>query len=164
MEPSYTEMGIFQKNWEKIEKNNFEILNLKPWMKHYRAKVVPFLKSLLQSKQPRDDYREVIELVLLILGSPVENFTFKKPGAYHKARWMAPLIYGCKMRLFRKQVKTLLKKDKKYLENLDRFAIFVSLFYAEHWFKSKLAAEAPFMDLQMYQNMLQFKKHDSKVG
>ena len=164
MEPSYTEMGIFQKNWEKIEKNNFEILNLKPWMKHYRAKVVPFLKSLLQSKQPRDDYREVIELVLLILGSPVENFTFKKPGAYHKARWMAPLIYGCKMFLFRKQLKTQLKKDKKFLENLERFSIFATLFYVEHWFAAPLAAEAPYMDLKLYKEMLQFQKYDSAIA
>ena len=164
MEPSYTEMGIFQKNWEKIEKNNFEILNLKPWMKHYRAKVVPFLKSLLQSKQPRDDYREVIELVLLILGSPVENFTFKKPGAYHKARWMAPLIYGCKMFLFRKQLKTQLKKDKKFLENLERFTIFATLFYVEHWFAAPLAAEAPYMDLKLYKEMLQFQKYDSAIA
>ena len=164
MEPSYTEMGIFQKNWEKIDKNNFEILNLKPWMKHYRAKVVPFLKSLLQSKQPRDDYREVIELVLLILGSPVENFTFKKPGAYHKARWMAPLIYGCKMFLFRKQLKTQLKKDKKFLENLERFSIFATLFYVEHWFAAPLAAEAPYMDLKLYKEMLQFQKYDSAIA
>ena len=164
MEPSYTEMGIFKKNWEKIDKNNFEILNLKPWMKHYRAKVVPFLKSLLQSKQPRDDYREVIELVLLILGSPVENFTFKKPGAYHKARWMAPLIYGCKMFLFRKQLKTQLKKDKKFLENLERFSIFATLFYVEHWFAAPLAAEAPYMDLKLYKEMLQFQKYDSAIA
>ena len=164
MEPSYTEMGIFKKNWEKIDKNNFEILNPKPWMKHYKAKVVPFLKSLLQSKQPRDDYREVIELVLLILGSPVENFTFKKPGAYHKARWMAPLIYGCKMFLFRKQLKTQLKKDKKFLENLERFSIFATLFYVEHWFAAPLAAEAPYMDLKLYKEMLQFQKYDSAIA
>ena len=164
MEPSYTEMGIFKKNWEKIDKNNFEILNPKPWMKHYKAKVVPFLKSLLQSKQPRDDYREVIELVLLILGSPVENFTFKKPGAYHKARWMAPLIYGCKMFLFRKQLKTQLKKDKKFLENLERFTIFATLFYVEHWFAAPLAAEAPYMDLKLYKDMLQFQKYDSAIA
>ena len=164
MEPSFTDFGKFKSVWEKIDQNNFEILDPRPWMKKHRAKVIPFLISLLESKQPRDDYRECIELVLLVLGSPVENFSFKKPGAYHKARWMAPLIYGLKMFLFRLQLKTILKKDNKYLENLERFAIFVSLFYAEHWFKATLAAEAPFMDLQMYKNMLQYKKYDSKIA
>ena len=62
------------------------------------------------------------------------------------------------------QLKIQLKKDKKYLENLERFAIFACLFYAEHWFRATLAAEAPFMFLQMYKNMLQFKKYDSKVA
>ena len=164
MEPSYTDMGKFKNIWDKIDQNNFEILNPKPWMHRIRKKVVPFLKSLLAARQVRDDYRECIELVLLFLGSPPENFTFKKPGAFHKARWMAPLIYGVKMRLFRLQVKVLLKKDKKYLENLERFAIFASLFYAEIWFKSTLAAEAPLMYLQLFKDMLQYKKHDSEVA
>ena len=165
MEPSFTDFGKFKNVWEKIDQNDFEMLDPKPWMHKIRKKVVPFLTSLLAAKkQPRDDYRECIELVLLVLGSPAEKFSFKKPGAYHKARFMAPLIYGLKMYLFRKQVKVHLKKDIKYLENLERFAIFASLYYAEFWFKAPLAAEAPIMALQLYKNMLEYKKHDSKVA
>ena len=163
MEPCFTEFGKFQKVWENLDKNDFDFLNpeSKSWMKKHRNKVVPFLTSLLESeKQPRDDYRECLELVLMVLGSPPKKFSFKKPGPYHKARWMAPMIYGLKMFLFRSQ----LKKSKKDLEKLERFAIFVSLFYAEHWFTAPLAAEAPFMDLQLYKNMLQYKKFDPEIA
>ena len=124
--------------------------------------IVPFIKSLLESeKQPRDDYRECLELVLLVLGCPLpKKSSFKKPGAYHKARWMAPLIYGLKMFLFRFQI----SKNKKYHEKLERFAIFASLFYAELWFRAPIAADAPFMDLKLYKNMLKYKKIDLEVA
>ena len=93
-----------KKNWEKLDKNNFEYLNPKSWMKPWRLEVIQFLKSLLESeKQPRDDYRECIELVLVVLGDPPKNFSFKKPGPFHKARWMAPWLYGTKIFLFRKR-------------------------------------------------------------
>ena len=97
LEPSYAEFRQFQKSWDKIDKDNFEHLDpkRKPWMRPHRAKVVAYLKSLLESeKQPRDDYRECIELVLIVLGDPPEKFTFKKPGVFHKARWMAVVIYA----------------------------------------------------------------------
>ena len=73
---------------------------------------------------------------------------------------MAPLIYGFKMFLFRFQI----NKNKKYQEKLERFAIFAFLFYAEHWFTAPIAAEAPFMDLKFYKNMLKYKKYDSEVA
>ena len=161
MEPSYAEFKQFQKSWDTLDKNNFVQLNPKSWMRPWRLKVIQYLKSLLESeKQPRDDYRECIELVLVVLADPPENYFFKKPGPHHKARWMAPLIYGLKMFLFRKQ----LGKSRSDVQKLERFAIFVCLFYVEHWFTAPLAAEAPFMSLQFYKNMLQFIKYDKAIA
>ena len=161
MEPSYAEFREFQKKWDTLDKNNFEYLNPKSWMKPWRLEVIQFLKSLLDSeKQPRDDYRECIELVLVVLADPPKNYTFKKPGAFHKARFMAPWIYGIKIFLFRKQ----LGKSRSEVLKLERFVIFVCLFYVKFWFTAPLAAEAPFMCLQIYKNMLQYKKHDKTVA
>ena len=161
MAPHYKDFENFAALWAKLDKNNFEILDPKPWMKKIRNKIVPILTAVLESeKQPRDDYKEVLELVLLVLGAPPKNFTFKKPGAYHKARWMAIVIYGSKMHLFKAQ----LKQEKKYLEKLERFVVFASLFYAEYWFAAPIAAEAPFMDLKFYKLMLEYKKHDPEVA
>ena len=165
MSPFYKDFEDFQASWDDIDKNNFEFLNPnrneRKWMKEIRNRVVSILESILQSeKQPRDDYKEVLELVLILLSAPPQKFTFKKPGAYNKARWMAILIYGIKMYLFRSQ----LGKDKNYIEKLRRFVIFASLFYAEYWFAAPIAAEAPFMDLQFYKQMLEYQKHDSEVA
>ena len=161
MAPTFKEFENFGKAWDDMDKNNFHCLDIKPWMKEQRDIVVQYIRSLLESeKQPRDDYKECLELVLIVLGCPPKKFSFKKPGAFHKARWMAPLIYGLKMFLFRLQI----NKNKKYHEKLERFAIFASLFYAEHWFTAPIAAEAPFMDLKFYKNMLKYKKHDSDVA
>ena len=162
MAPTIKEFEKFKANWDSLDKSNFKGLDLKPWMKEQLDIIIPFIKSLLESKkQPRDDYKECLELVLVVLGCPLpKNFSFKKPGAYHKARWMAPLIYGLKMFLFRFQI----SKNKKYHEKLERFAIFASLFYSELWFRAPIAADAPFMDLKFYKNMLKYKKIDLDVA
>ena len=163
MSPSYTEFENFKAKWDTLDKNNFKFLDpkKKPWMKEQRNIVVAFISSLLKSeKQPRDDYKECLELVLIVLGDPPEKFSFKKPGAYNKARWMAPLIYGLKMYLFRAQ----LSRSRKYHEKLERFAIFVCLYYAMYWFTAPIAAEAPYMDLQFYKHMLRFQKYDSELA
>ena len=163
MAPHYKDFENFAGLWDTVDKTDFQFLDPKgmPWMKKHRNRVVPILKSILESEnQPRDDYKEVLELVLFVLGDPPKNFTFKKPGAYNKARFMAVLIYGIKMYIFRSQS----KQGKKYFEKLKRFVIFASLFYAEYWFASPIAAEAPFMDLQFYKLMLEYKKHDPEVA
>jgi hypothetical protein len=49
---------------------------------------------------PRDRYKKIIELSLIALGEkPSVGFVYRKPGAIHKARWMAAAIYGIKMYL-----------------------------------------------------------------
>ena len=68
----------FRKKWDTLDKNNFEYLNPKSWMKPWRLEVIQFLKSLLDSeKQPRDDYRECIELVLVVLADPPKTILLK---------------------------------------------------------------------------------------
>ena len=78
--------------------------------------IVQFCETALKSTFLRGDYKESVELVLVVLGYTPPKFTFKKPGAFHKARWMAPLIYGLKMFLFR----SVLKKSKKEQLKLER--------------------------------------------
>ena len=56
-------------------------------MKKDQNKVVPFLTSLLESeKQPRDDYHECLEFVLMVLGSPLKKFYLKNQVPTTKAR------------------------------------------------------------------------------
>lgn len=64
-----------------------------PWLLGVRDDVVQYLQSLLVGRGRgqfiRDDYREVAELTLKVLGVEPARSGFLRPGACHHARWMA---------------------------------------------------------------------------
>ena len=58
----------------------------------------------------REDYRELLELVLFAFKVPLPDnkpFKFLRPGAINKARWMGKIIYGIKIFLLSKQITEL---------------------------------------------------------
>ena len=69
---------------------------------------------------PREDYKEMMELCLLILGKPVcsndESYHFQIPGAYYLARWIGKVIYCFKIYLFRHQFKLTPAETRHLLE------------------------------------------------
>jgi len=66
--------------------------------------IIKFSKVRLLQKQPRDDYRELLELtVICFCGKLSSDISFKIPGAIHQARCMAKAIYSLKIYLFCKQ-------------------------------------------------------------
>ena len=165
MAPHYLDFEKFKKVFPNLDKEKFDILKPKQWMSQQIKIIIEFCQFILSSeKQPRDDYKECLELVLVILGAPPKDFSFKACGAYHKARWMAPLIYGCKMYLFRNYLPKNIAKTKTYLAKLEQFIVFVCLFYAQYWFSAPSARDAPFMDLQFYKQMLEFQKHNKPIA
>jgi hypothetical protein len=99
--PEVKLLKYFQKNWANIDHHNFKALkdtrlNL-PFIRNTKTSVVVFLNKVLENPAeycPRDDYKEICELTLLILGEPARpNYRFKLPGACHHARWMAKVIF-----------------------------------------------------------------------
>jgi len=66
-----------------------------------KEQVVLFCTQHLESVQPRHDYRELLELVIILNGSsPPRQVRFMRPGALHRARWMARVIYAIMMYLW----------------------------------------------------------------
>ena len=156
-------MKHFQAQWDKLDKDLNKILLLKipNSMKDRAIAVTNFcIKMLTEHTQVRDDYKESSQLVLVILGKAPPNFSFKLPGAFIKARWMQPMIYGLKMFLFSQQ----LQISQAELKKLQRFAIFVCMFYIQHWFNAPIAVNAPKADLNLFHDMIQFKKIDAKIA
>lgn len=98
------EVGLFNRfknQWENIDPLCYQtaltdqnVLSLISLDK--RQEVISFCNHILTQQQPRDDYREFLELVLIFLGD-IKNPTFKKPGATHHARWMSKCIYSLKI-------------------------------------------------------------------
>lgn len=102
---------------------------------------------LLQNKHPRGDYRDLLELCVIILGGQVKGkaqYNFKKPGALSKTRWMARAINALKTWMFGRQIELTAQKDSELLA----LCIFICRAYVKHWFTSPNATEAPRSDLE----------------
>ena len=75
---------------------------------------------------PRDDYKEVAELSLIILGVKApQKFQMRRPGAIHHARWMSTILYTAKMFMLSDQ----LDYEKEYVEKLYLFLEFITVIY-----------------------------------
>ena len=111
-----------------------------------RVEMVNFCKAAVEESQPREDYEEPINLCLIFLGGadPAE-VSFRAPGAFHQARWMAKAIYSLKLFLFQHQF-TLTSEEKNSVKEL---ALFVSLVYVRFWHEAPLRRKAPLNDIQL---------------
>ena len=91
------------------------------------------LKS--QKTLRRDDYREFVELCLVYLGAEPST-TYKRPGALHKGRWMAKLLYVIKMCLLEAEIQQLpagTVATKSQMEKPRHFVIFATIVYSVWW-------------------------------
>ena len=141
----------FRTQWHQIDQeryltcasDNFVQMNV-DWL---RQETLEYLQNALHEKQPRDDYRELIELSIIFLDDkpPQDKVKFKAPGAMHNARWMSKAIYCLKIWMFRDQF-NLTPEQCLGLRDL---CIFFALIYAKAWTAAPRAAEAPSNDLQM---------------
>ena len=87
---------------------------------------------------PRDDYKELVQLMIVWLGGEVESFAFNRPGPDHHARWMAKAIYNIKLYLLMDQF----PMDEKSTGEVMVIAEFVAIFYAKAFFKAPLPCSA----------------------
>ena len=52
----------------------------------------------MEMTHPRDDYRELLELAIIVLGGTQScGVKFLALGALHRARWIAHIIYPIKI-------------------------------------------------------------------
>ena len=82
------------------------------------------------------------------------------PGAMHQARWMAKVIYSLKIWMFRSQFK-LTKKEEKGLREVCLFSV---VLYLKAWFSAPLAVSAPRNDLQLLQDLYNYRQHNDKIS
>lgn len=124
---------------------------------------------------PREDYRELLQLLLFSFQSPLPHmsFKFKKPGAIHKARWMAKVIYAVKLSLLSTEAEKVRDpaNDKKHLilqskdiKKLKRFAMFILYVYVPWWFRCSSSISAPRVDLTLIKTLHRYKQIDSTVA
>ena len=152
----------FQKSWKNIDKLNYETgWNFEEFrflLAEEKNILVKFAQSKLAINKYRHDYREFLELALIFLGVSIPDFSFKKPGAFHHARWLAKIIYCLKIWMFRKQLPSLTKQEVLCVKHVSIFAI---LIYMKSWFSATDAACAPRIDLETILKLRSY--HDVQI-
>ena len=130
-------------------------------LKDHKTAIVSFALKQLQDHQPRDDYREFLELCIVFLGEvPPRGVRFLAPGPVHHARWMAKALYSLKIWLFQCQF-DLTAREKRGLRDV---CIFIVKVYMQSWFTAPAAVSAPSNDLTLIKTLYNYKNDNSVVG
>ena len=114
-----------------------------------------FIMQQLTEKHPRDDYLEFLQLAAYIVGLPIEA-TVRRPGAIHRARWMAKALYTLKIELLHTGNSKEINLTGRELLGIQRFNRFVILVYLQAWFTCNSAVEAPVNDIKLLENIRQY--------
>lgn len=164
--PKVSIFDRFKKEWNSMDKSEFESgMEDSKVTKHISEskadEIIDFCRNELYTKQPRDDYREFLELVILFLGGEIpRRRKFAPAGAIHHARWMAKAIYSLKIYLFRGQF-TLTKKE---LNGIREVCIFLAVLYVKAWYTCKSAIHAPNNDLNFIKDAIKYAKIDNDIS
>ena len=113
--------------------------------------------------QRSDEYIELIELTMLVVGSQPATIHWTAPGPIHHAQWMAKLLSVIKIYLFSDQRDTF-SLTKKEETQIHRFVQFGALLYTKAWTKAPLATEAPGQDLSLWTDLEKYESVDQEVS
>ena len=122
-------------------------------------------RSLLPKNFIRGDYKELVKLVLFYLGdSSQERVQFLQPGALHKARWMAKILYSIKMVMLAPKIMSQLPRGAVFgarqLGRLQSFVKFVVTCYVPWWLTAPVAAYAPTNDVALVARLRRYAEVD----
>ena len=113
---------------------------------------------------PREDYRELLELVTVYLGGVVKRVhggqatvvqvQIRKPGALHRARFMASSLYLLKICLFQDQFPT----ERQNIDDAMILVEYIALLHTPYFLKCPLAIPAPRNDRDFWVDLVEYKK------
>src|SRR6218665_874764 len=93
--PSAPEIPFFKRFkavWKGIAHENFRSLDMKEGCEPLNEATTKFMREVIGGdQQVRDDDQELIELMLIILGSLPPAIHWRAPGPVHHSRWMVKL-------------------------------------------------------------------------
>lgn len=155
----------FQENWNQVDqtkcKNGLTGNKIPKKLFTKVGKTNETIKNFLSEILPRDDYKELLELCQIFLGTmETDKIKFYKPGAFHHARWMSKAIYSLKIYIFR----DIFEVDPEIQRSLFYICLFIVFVYVPFWFTVPLAASAPSQDLNFVKTVYQYKTIDKKLS
>ena len=138
----------FQACWPHLKQDNYEPASSEPSMGVYVAPVRDSLlissKKFFHIPQTRKDYQYFLELIILFLGELPEQgvLVIRKPGAFHRARWMSKVLSLFKIWIFRAPIKLTAEQQK----GLAEVVLFTVLVYFRTCFDAPIAVSGPSND------------------
>jgi hypothetical protein len=133
----------FRASFAQIQVENVDLTRTETPM----PEVLSFCKQKLDEKSARSDYKELLELTIMYLDtSGLTSYAIHRPGAIHKARWMAKNIYALKMVLLKDVIPKNIMSSAQ-MSKLKRYVDFVVLCYIPWWFTAACPQDAPLNDL-----------------
>lgn len=152
--------------WKELDtSSDYQTLHIQSrQLKSREKEVITFYEDILTNSDgslPRDDYRELAEIMLQLLGvDPPRGCRWYKPGGVSNVRWMASILYSAKIVAFSDQ----LELDEGVLELYTRFVLFCALYYVPWWLVASKGIDAPIHDLEFWNAMQSYKKGDPDVA
>ena len=154
----------FRKAWTNIDQLKFKSSTEDSYVSGKLQDIdekLDFCLYNIEQKQPREDYKEFLELMVVFLrGSHPRGNTFRVPGAFHHVRWMAKAIYTLKIYLFRQE---FLLSSSEILEISD-ICIFLANLYIKAWINAPISVKAPFQDLKFLKNLYSYSAIDENIS
>ncbi|BES92280.1 Hypothetical protein NTJ_05089 [Nesidiocoris tenuis] len=154
----------FRKAWPSLNKEGFKVAD-DPILQKIGSRnvelVLSFAEKQLDVFQPRDDYKELLTLVIMFLGGiPKNGINFMAPAGLHRARWMAKGIYAIKVYMFRGEFK-MTKKEEVAITELCMFVVSI---YVYHWFQAPSCRFAPRNDLKLLKDLKVYNKVNEAIA
>ena len=147
----------FRVNFKKLSINDISNFNYAPQSPE-NADIINLCKKVLKSQDKmRGDYRELAQLVIMFLDGGNTIYNIQAPGALHRARWMAKIIYSIKIIILSSKIKEELPKWAIFLRNqevkLTRFVTFIVCTYVPWWYTAIFPEDAPTNDLILWKKI-----------
>ena len=165
--PEVTVFERFQDNFDKLthgDVEGFDFPQINIDLIDQKNEMIKMAKDLLKQSFVRGDYKELVTLVLLYLDGGEGFSDFDRPGALHKARWMAKLLYSIKMVLLDSKIKHELPKGSVFAahqsKKLKRFVQFAVFCYFPWWATAPVTSSAPYNDVLLLKGLEKYKQID----
>ncbi|GBP33326.1 hypothetical protein EVAR_30915_1 [Eumeta japonica] len=157
-EPDIQIFKGFKNSWSDIDQADYKAVSSDASslqaVENIAAYIISFAQDQLNRYQPRDDYKELLNLTIIYLGGiPEKGVSFRMPAGLHRARWMAKAIYCLKIFLFLHQFK-LSKREETAIKEICVFTVSI---YVKYWYQAPSACAAPRNDLQLLKDLVSFQ-------
>ena len=174
--------------WSDVDTRSADFVKIDLGDEELRVSLLEFYSNLVQEEYKkrtlRGDYLEVVEICIVMLGGSLpggKEFKWKKPGATHKARFLAwglcalKLLAFSQVQVVKDQCFSEKKKEKNKKENvyvfdpnevqkLQVFCNYAITFYLPMFLEASIGADGAHNDLDLWKRLHKFRAQNERIA